>query len=58
LPDNLGNTLEEDVGDNDPTIADFIDERPEYVKQLEKYREDQRWRILGLESLQYCKSIF
>ncbi|KAK2165363.1 hypothetical protein LSH36_51g01011 [Paralvinella palmiformis] len=47
LPDNLGNTLEEDVGDNDPTIADFIDERPEYVKQLEKYREDQRWRILG-----------
>ena len=46
LPDNLENTLEEDIGDNDPTVADFIDERPENVQQLEKYRTDARWKLL------------
>ena len=47
LPENLSNTLEEDVGDNDPTVADVIDERPEHVKQLEKYRSSGQWRVMG-----------
>ena len=47
LPSNLSNTLEEDVGDNDPTIAEMIDERPEHVKQLEKYRSTGQWKVLG-----------
>ncbi|WAR04469.1 LOW QUALITY PROTEIN: BUD13-like protein [Mya arenaria] len=33
LPSNLSNTLEEDVGDNDPMVADVIDERPEHMKK-------------------------
>ncbi|XP_064598389.1 LOW QUALITY PROTEIN: BUD13 homolog [Liolophura sinensis] len=40
LPGNLENTLEEDVGDNEPTIAEIVDERPEEVQRLEKYRQD------------------
>ncbi len=47
LPENLTNTLDEDIGDDDPTVAEFIDERPEDVKQLEKYREDKRWKVMG-----------
>lgn len=47
LPSNLENTLEEDVGDNDPTVADIIDERPDYIKHLEAYRDDNRWKVLG-----------
>lgn len=44
MPSNLENTLEEDVGDNDPTIADFVDERPEHVKILEQYRKGDMWK--------------
>ncbi|KAK6172268.1 hypothetical protein SNE40_015966 [Patella caerulea] len=47
LPENIENTLEEDVGDNDPTVAEFIDERPEHVKRVEEYRKDDRWKIMG-----------
>ena len=47
LPENLANTLEEDVGDNDPQVADFVDERPEHVKQLEAYRKSGAWKVLG-----------
>lgn len=47
LPANLSNTLDEDVGDNDPTVADVIDERPEHVKQLEKYRSSGQWKVMG-----------
>ncbi|XP_053409155.1 BUD13 homolog [Mercenaria mercenaria] len=47
LPENLANTLEEDVGDNEPVIADFVDERPEHVKLLEKYRQSGAWKFLG-----------
>ena len=47
LPGNLTNTLDEDVGDNDPIVAEVIDERPEHVKQLEKYRSSGQWRVMG-----------
>ena len=58
LPENLANTLEEDVGDNDPTVAEVVDERPEHVQLLEKYRSSGQWRVLGQsESKQlYCDS--
>ncbi len=53
LPANLENTLEDDVGDNDPTVADFIDERPKYVQELERYRKDKRWKTLAGYTLYY-----
>lgn len=47
LPGNLENTLEDDVGDNDPIVAEVVDERPEHVKQLEAYRSSGAWKIIG-----------
>ncbi|XP_052259313.1 BUD13 homolog isoform X8 [Dreissena polymorpha] len=47
LPENLSNTLDDDVGDNDPTVADVIDERPESVQILEKYRKSGTWKVMG-----------
>ena len=47
VPSNVGNTLDEDIGDDTPTVADVIDERPEHVQQLEKYRQDSRWKRLA-----------
>ncbi|XP_033758584.1 BUD13 homolog [Pecten maximus] len=48
LPGNLENTLDEDVGDDDPTVAEVVDERPEHVKRLETYREsDGKWRLMN-----------
>ena len=47
LPGNIENTLEDDVGDNEPTVAEFVDERPDHVIQMERYREDSRWKTLG-----------
>ncbi|XP_046353029.1 BUD13 homolog [Haliotis rufescens] len=44
LPSNLHNTLEEDVGDNEPTVADVIDERPEHIKRMEEFQDSQRWK--------------
>ena len=47
LPDNLENTLEEDVGDNEPTVADIIDERPDHIKRLEAYRASGKWKTVN-----------
>ncbi|OWF51682.1 BUD13-like [Mizuhopecten yessoensis] len=48
LPGNLENTLDEDVGDDDPTVAEVIDERPDHVKRLEAYRQtDSKWRLMN-----------
>ncbi|XP_060067826.1 BUD13 homolog [Ylistrum balloti] len=48
LPGNLENTLDEDVGDDDPTVAEIIDERPDHVKRLESYRDSEgKWRLMN-----------
>ena len=47
VPENVANTLDEDIGDDNPTVADVVDERPEHVKQLEKYRQDSRWKLMS-----------
>ncbi|XP_071175282.1 BUD13 homolog [Mytilus edulis] len=48
LPENLENTLDEDIGEDDPTIVAIIDERPDTIQQLETYRHsDGRWKTLG-----------
>ena len=47
LPENLSNTLEEDVGDNLPTIAEFVDDRPVDVKELENYRTNEKWKVVA-----------
>ncbi|KAK3107918.1 hypothetical protein FSP39_025131 [Pinctada imbricata] len=48
---DLGTTLEEDVGDNDPTIAGIIDERPEHVQRLEAYRQEGKWKVISQKEM-------
>ena len=49
LPDTLGNRLDDDieVAEDAPVIAEFIDERPELIQQMESYRTTKRWKTLG-----------
>nr|KAG5708706.1 hypothetical protein BaRGS_034923 [Batillaria attramentaria] len=37
----------EDLEDEAPTVAEFIDERPEHVRRLEEYRQAGRWKVMG-----------
>uniref|UniRef100_A0A250Y3E7 BUD13 homolog n=1 Tax=Castor canadensis TaxID=51338 RepID=A0A250Y3E7_CASCN len=37
---------EEDDGDL-PVVAEFVDERPEEVKQMEAFRSSTKWKLLG-----------
>ncbi|KAM7085129.1 BUD13 homolog [Molossus nigricans] len=37
---------EEDDGDL-PVVAEFVDERPEEVKQMETFRSSAKWKLLG-----------
>ncbi|XP_007461919.1 PREDICTED: BUD13 homolog isoform X2 [Lipotes vexillifer] len=37
---------EEDDGDL-PVVAEFVDERPEEVKQMEAFRSSAKWKLLG-----------
>uniref|UniRef100_H0VR13 BUD13 homolog n=1 Tax=Cavia porcellus TaxID=10141 RepID=H0VR13_CAVPO len=39
---------EEDDGDL-PVVAEFVDERPEEVKQMEAFRSSTKWKLLGGE---------
>uniref|UniRef100_A0A8C5XFC5 BUD13 homolog n=1 Tax=Microcebus murinus TaxID=30608 RepID=A0A8C5XFC5_MICMU len=39
---------EEDDGDL-PVVAEFVDERPEEVKQMEAFRSSAKWKLLGGE---------
>ncbi|XP_075402746.1 BUD13 homolog isoform X2 [Tenrec ecaudatus] len=39
---------EEDEDDGDlPVVAEFVDERPEEVKQMEAFRTSAKWKLLG-----------
>ena len=49
--DNSEITVDDLIGENDPTVAGVIDERPEHVQILEKYRDDNRWKALSSECL-------
>ncbi|XP_052508789.1 BUD13 homolog [Budorcas taxicolor] len=40
---------EEDDGDL-PVVAEFVDERPEEVKQMEAFRSSAKWKLLGSQS--------
>ncbi|XP_043755772.1 BUD13 homolog isoform X1 [Cervus elaphus] len=40
---------EEDDGDL-PVVAEFVDERPEEVKQMEAFRSSAKWKLLGSHS--------
>jgi len=33
-----------ELEDDNPTVAEIIDERPEAVRQLEEYRENKKWK--------------
>jgi pre-mRNA-splicing factor CWC26 len=47
IPKNIKNTIDEDIGADKPAVADFIDERPNEVIELEKFRQSNRWKIIG-----------
>ena len=32
-----------------PQVAEFVDERPEEVKQMETFRSSAKWKLLGGE---------
>uniref|UniRef100_A0A1A8PRZ9 BUD13 homolog n=1 Tax=Nothobranchius rachovii TaxID=451742 RepID=A0A1A8PRZ9_9TELE len=41
--------IEEEEEEEAPVIAEFIDERPEEVKQMEVFRTSNRWKIVGAD---------
>ncbi|CAI9737258.1 Hypothetical predicted protein [Octopus vulgaris] len=47
MPDNAGNNLDDDLQENLPTVADYIDERPVLVQQLEQFQDANRWKMVA-----------
>jgi len=47
IPKNIKNTIDEDIGADKPLVADFVDERPKEVIELEKFRQSNCWKIVG-----------
>lgn len=47
LPENINNTLDDDIGDDTPAVAQFIDERPQHVKELERFRQSKQWKLVS-----------
>ncbi|CAH1797408.1 unnamed protein product [Owenia fusiformis] len=45
-PDNNDGTIDDFTGDNDPTVAEVVDERPEHIKRLEAYRKSEKWKTV------------
>ncbi|XP_037543333.1 BUD13 homolog [Nematolebias whitei] len=41
--------VEEDEEEEAPVIAEFIDERPEEVKQMEVFRAGNKWKVIGAD---------
>jgi len=39
--------IEEYFQENKPTVAEFIDERPQELQQLEKYRQNKKWKLIN-----------
>jgi len=46
LPQNINNTLDDDIGDDNPAVAEFVDERPQNVKELERFRQSKQWKLV------------
>ncbi|XP_078389768.1 BUD13 homolog isoform X2 [Cetorhinus maximus] len=40
---------ESDEDDEAPVVAEFVDERPEIIQQMEEFRLSNKWKILGDE---------
>jgi len=47
LPENINNTLDDDIGDDNPAVAEFVDERPQHVKELERFRQSKQWKLVS-----------
>jgi len=47
LPQNINNTLDDDIGDDNPAVAEFVDERPQQVKELERFRQSKQWKVIS-----------
>ena len=44
---NEGSKPQESDDDDAPTVAEIIDERPKHVQDLEAYRKNKQWKVLG-----------
>ncbi|GAB1603157.1 BUD13 homolog [Argonauta hians] len=51
-PDNSGNHLDDELQENLPTVAEFVDERPAEVQQMEQYQDANRWKSLGANKME------
>jgi len=49
LPQNINNTLDDDIGDDNPAVAEFVDERPQHVKELERFRQSKQWKLVSMK---------
>ena len=45
--------IEEYFQENKPTVAEFIDERPLELQQLERFRENIKWKLMNKDEGQY-----
>lgn len=39
-----GNSVSDD---EDPTVAEVVDERPEMIRKMEEFRSSQKWKTLA-----------
>ena len=47
LPDNIKNSLDDDLADDNPVVIDLgLDDRPEQIKELERMRNSRRWKVV------------
>ena len=42
--------IEEYFQENKPTVAEFIDERPQELQQLERFRQNRKWRLINKDT--------
>ena len=43
---------EEEGEEEEPTVAEFVDERPDEVKLLEQFRQSKNWKVIGGDDVQ------
>ena len=58
LPQNINNTLDDDIGDDNPAVAEFVDERPQHVKELERFRQSKQWKLISQKPGMYVSQLF
>lgn len=48
LPNNIKNSLDDDLADDNPVVVDLgLDDRPELIKELERMKNSKRWKVIA-----------